>query len=260
MHGSNRTSHQFMRVLAALSIATFAAGVSPVRAQDTGAIGPSWIRPGPGWRERARREVTGESRTAVTVEGGRYRIPALQPSRYSVTAELTGFSTVRRPEVTVNIGFGGGHRLQPRHRHNSGIDHRHRRIAADRGQEDRSQQRHHAGHLSIRFPAGTGIGRFRPAPPRSPENVTTIQGTGTVVGGARSKEGSLLVDGFYNLDETFAMPKTRHSQDSIQEFQVVTFGGAAEYGCALGGSSTRSRNRAATSSAGAATASSAVNS
>ena len=63
---------------------------------------------------------------------------------------------------------------------------------------------------------------------------TTIQGTARV-GGARSKEGSLLVDGFYNLDETFAMPKTRHSQDSIQEFQVVTFGGAAEYGRALGG-------------------------
>ena len=71
--------------------------------------------------------------------------------------------------------------------------------------------------------------------PASTESVTRIQGTGAVVGGARSKEGSLLVDGFYNLDETFAMPKTHHSQDAIQEFQVVTFGGAAEYGRAIGG-------------------------
>jgi hypothetical protein len=56
-----------------------------------------------------------------------------------------------------------------------------------------------------------------------------------VVGGARSKEGALLVDGFYNLDISFVQPKQRHSQDLVQEFQVVTFGGSAEYGRAIGG-------------------------
>jgi hypothetical protein len=56
-----------------------------------------------------------------------------------------------------------------------------------------------------------------------------------VVGGARSREGTLLVDGFYNLDEGFTMPKQRQSQDTIQEFQLVNFGGAAEFGRAIGG-------------------------
>ena len=67
------------------------------------------------------------------------------------------------------------------------------------------------------------------------ENVSSANGTGVAVGGARSKEGALLVDGFYNLDISFVQPKQRHSQDLVQEFQVVTFGGSAEYGRAIGG-------------------------
>ena len=46
---------------------------------------------------------------------------------------------------------------------------------------------------------------------------------------------ALLVDGFYNMDEGFLLPRQRYSQDSIQEFQVTQFGGAAEYGRAIGG-------------------------
>ena len=65
--------------------------------------------------------------------------------------------------------------------------------------------------------------------------MTSSNGTGVVIGGARSKEGSLLVDGFYNLDIAFIQPKQRHSQDLVQEFQVVTFGGSADTGRAIGG-------------------------
>jgi hypothetical protein len=71
--------------------------------------------------------------------------------------------------------------------------------------------------------------------PAASENVSSANGTGVAVGGARSKEGALLVDGFYNLDISFVQPKQRHSQDLVQEFQVVTFGGSAEYGRAIGG-------------------------
>ena len=240
MRGSKRAVHRFMRMLAALGIATLAAGVSPVRAQEqTGGIAGTVVdqtgSPLPGVTVTVVNLVTGESRTTVTVEGGLYRIPALQPSRYSVTAELTGFSSVRRPEVTVNIGSvadidfnlavgtiqesitvtGEAPLVESKKTDLSSV------ITQDTINSLPSRNRQYLD-FALLLPAAT-------------ENVTTIQGTGTVVGGARSKEGSLLVDGFYNLDETFAMPKTRHSQDSIQEFQVVTFGGAAEYGRALGG-------------------------
>ena len=72
--------------------------------------------------------------------------------------------------------------------------------------------------------------------PGTVENTsTTSQGIGLNIGGARAKEGSLLVDGFWNTDESFTFPRIKYSQDAIAEFQVVSFGGAAEVGRAIGG-------------------------
>jgi hypothetical protein len=242
MHGSKGLSVRwFTRWLAVLAMAALAGGLpAPMSAQEqTGAVaGTVSDQTGallPGATVTVVNLATGESRTTVTGEGGLYRIPALQPSRYLVTAELPGFSTVRRPEVTVNIGSvadvnftlsvgtiqesitvtGEAPLVESKKTDLSSV------ITQDTINALPSRNRQYLD-FALLLPAAT-------------ENVTTIQGTGTVVGGARSKEGSLLVDGFYNLDETFAMPKTRHSQDAIQEFQVVTFGGAPEYGRALGG-------------------------
>src|SRR5579872_3914060 len=47
---------------------------------------------------------TGTTRTTVTGETGRYQVTGLQPAGYSVKAELQGFNTVMRPQVTVNVG------------------------------------------------------------------------------------------------------------------------------------------------------------
>jgi hypothetical protein len=179
--------------------------------------------------------ATGQSRTVVSLDNGFYRVTALQPSRYTVTAELAGFSTIKRSDVPVNIGSvtdlnltlrlgnieesvtvsGESPLIESSKTALSSV------ITQDTIESLPSRNRQYLD-FALLLPAST-------------ESVTRIQGTGAVVGGARSKEGSLLVDGFYNLDETFAMPKTRHSQDAIQEFQVVTFGGAAEYGRAIGG-------------------------
>ena len=72
--------------------------------------------------------------------------------------------------------------------------------------------------------------------PSTVENFsTTSQGIGLNVGGARAKEGALLVDGFWNTDESFTFARLKYSQDAIQEFQVVSLGGTAEFGRAIGG-------------------------
>jgi hypothetical protein len=68
------------------------------------------------------------------------------------------------------------------------------------------------------------------------EDVRTAgQGIGLKFAGARGKEGSLLVDGIWNTDESFTFAKIKYSQDSIAEFQVVNIGAAAEFGRAIGG-------------------------
>src|SRR6476659_7495248 len=86
-----------------LAIVWAAAG--PVRAQiDTGGIsGTVTDQTGgamPGATVTVTSATTGQSRTTVTNELGRYQVSALQPSRYEVKVELQGFSTVRRPDVT----------------------------------------------------------------------------------------------------------------------------------------------------------------
>jgi hypothetical protein len=58
----------------------------------------------PGVTVTALNEQTGQVRTVVSDDRGFYRMAALPPGRYTVTAELTGFAAVRRTSVTVNIG------------------------------------------------------------------------------------------------------------------------------------------------------------
>ena len=48
--------------------------------------------------------ATNQSRSTVTNDEGLYRFGALQPAKYSLTAELAGFATYARPEITVNVG------------------------------------------------------------------------------------------------------------------------------------------------------------
>src|SRR5688572_28785258 len=50
--------------------------------------------------------------SAVTNETGNYRFPSLPPGTYTLTYELTGFSTVRREGIIVNIGFAASVNVQ----------------------------------------------------------------------------------------------------------------------------------------------------
>lgn len=45
------------------------------------------------------------TQTAVSNESGVYRFPAVPPGRYALTFELNGFTTLRRENVDVALGF-----------------------------------------------------------------------------------------------------------------------------------------------------------
>ena len=49
-------------------------------------------------------ETTGLTRSVVANETGRWVIPALQPGRYTIKAELSGFQTQNRTGIVVNVG------------------------------------------------------------------------------------------------------------------------------------------------------------
>jgi hypothetical protein len=180
--------------------------------------------------------ATAQVRTTVTNDLGRYQVSALQPSRYSVKVELSGFATVTRADVIVNVG--------------SVTD-----INVTLGMASLTESITVSGQSPLVESTKTDISNvvtqdlldaipsrsrqyldFTLLMPATSENTSTsAQGTGLNIGGARAAESSLLVDGFYNLDEGFAKVKQRYSEDSMQEFQIISFGGSAEYGRAIGG-------------------------
>ncbi|MBE3087845.1 MAG: TonB-dependent receptor [Chloroflexi bacterium] len=227
-------------VAAGWSWLTFGLMAGPVHAQiDTGLIVGIVTDESdaalPGVTVTVQNLSTGQTRTTVTGPQGRYQFASLQATKYSVKAELSGFATVVHSGITVNIG--------------SAVDVNIRMKVA--GVEETVTVTGEAPQLeSTKTALGNIITQedlenlpskqrafldFTLLMPATVENVTMDGGTGAVIGGARTVEGLLLVDGFYNMDESFANAKQRHSQDVIQEFQVVTFGGSAEYGRAIGG-------------------------
>ena len=83
----------------ALLVALVLALAAPAAAQGTNAAITGTITDEqgavlPGVTVTVRNVATGNVRTAVTEADGQYRMPALLPGRYDITAELAGFSTV----------------------------------------------------------------------------------------------------------------------------------------------------------------------
>lgn len=180
--------------------------------------------------------ATQQARATVTNESGRYQLTALQPSRYSIKAELQGFATVLRPDVTVNVGSVIDVNLTM----NVSAVQETVTVTGEAPIIESTRADLSNVITGEQLDALPSKGRqyldFTLLLPATVENTSTLaQGAGLNVGGARGKEAALLVDGFYNLDEGFAKPKQRHSQDAIQEFQVISFGGSAEHGRAIGG-------------------------
>jgi hypothetical protein len=222
-------------------IAVIAVGVPRAFGQiDTGTItGTVTDESGgslPGVTVTVTNQSTGQMRTTATNELGRYQVSALQPNRYTVKADLQGFATVVHADVPVNVGTAIDVNVTMK-------------IAAV------SETVTVTGEPPLVESSRTGLSSvitqaqldslpsrsrqfldYTLLMPATTENVSTnAQGIQLNIGGARAKEASLLVDGFYNQDEGFAKIKQRYSEDSIQEFQVIDFGGAPEYGRAIGG-------------------------
>jgi hypothetical protein len=180
--------------------------------------------------------ATNQARVVVTNDEGRYTFPGLAPGRYSLSCELTGFANFLRPEITLNVGSAAT------------ID----AVMRVSTLEETVTVTGDSPIVEVaRTDLSTVINReqieslptnsrnyldFTLLTPATVENVsTTSQGIGLNVGGSRAKEGSLLVDGFWNTDESFTFPRLKYSQDAIAEFQVVSMGGTAEFGRAVGG-------------------------
>jgi hypothetical protein len=190
----------------------------------------------PGVTVTVKNDATGQVRTIVTGADGHYVVAGLPPAKYLLTAELSGFGTVQRSDITVNVAAIIDVNVSMK-------------VAAvsETITVSGSAPLVESGKTEISNVVTSEMIEALPSLHRDYLDLTLLQpatndtvvngenGSGFEVGGAKGHQSALLLDGFYNLDIAFIQPKTRPSEDLIQEFQMETFGGSAEYGRAIGG-------------------------
>src|SRR6478672_632575 len=88
-------------------LAVVAAGTATAQERFGGIAGivtDSSQAPVPGATITATNKQTGATRTVVSGNDGTYRVPDLEPGRYTVTIELSGFQKVQADDVLVLLG------------------------------------------------------------------------------------------------------------------------------------------------------------
>jgi hypothetical protein len=181
---------------------------------------------------------TGSTRNAVTNETGYYQVGLLPPGRYTVTAALDGFQTVRR-EVTVNIGSDVTLDVTLR----VGVAETVTVTAsAPLLETERTQVSSVVNETAIENLPVNGR-NFIDFVLTTPGVVKDVRLGDISFGGQRGTLNSLVIDGANN-DNTFfgqALGRTgsgrapyQFSQDAVQEFEVNTNAYSAEYGRAGG--------------------------
>jgi hypothetical protein len=98
-----------MRLVLCFAFVTFCLSVALAHAQDTtgtilGTVTDSSGAVLPGVTVTVKNVDTSQTRTVVSDERGRYRLPLLSSGRYELTAQLSGFQTVVRSGLTLTVG------------------------------------------------------------------------------------------------------------------------------------------------------------
>ena len=223
----------------------------PAAAQDTintASLGGRVVDPQgavvPGATVVAREIDTNALRETETTADGRFRFAYLKVGRYAITVHLDGFADVKR-ELTLTLGSAFD---LPIALSLPSLESEVRVVAEAPVLETARSQI--AGTISVREVQDTPInGRnfldlALLVPGVSPTNVASTQlfaetsavpGGGLSVGSQRNLSNSFIVDGLSANDDAAALSGIPYSMDAIDQFQVVTSGGQAELGRALGG-------------------------
>lgn len=175
---------------------------------------------------------TGETRTFVTDADGRFVASDLNPGRYKVVFELSGFTRVEHPDVSVLLGrafevnaglsvAGVTETVQVTAEASPLVDNRSTLIAHNVGVEEFD-----------RLPKGRSFQSVALTAPSV--NAGEVEG-GFQVNGASGAENGFTVDGITTNSLINGQSRQNTVFEYLQEVQVKTSGISAEYGGALGG-------------------------
>src|SRR5262245_45516575 len=192
----------------------------------------------PGVTVSAKNVETGLTRSAVTNAAGEYRVPALPPGTYTVTAELAGFTSETRPDIILIIDQDAAinFTLKPA------------AVAevltvtgeapvVDTTKSDVSTSVSTQQIQDLPVASRRWIDLAMLTPGTSQDNIRGFfyRGNVNIGGGAREYSNGFIVDGVNNTWAEMGEPRQNFAMDAIQEFKVSTSNYKAEYGLATGG-------------------------
>jgi hypothetical protein len=229
---------------------TFVFSVPFARAQDTtgtilGTIGDASGAVLPGVTVTVKNTDTSQSRTIVTDEGGRYRVPLLAPGHYEVTAQLSGFQTMVRSGITVTVGQQAvvDARLSLGNVSESiTVEGAAPLVETTTGTISNVVTESELGSMPLNGRDITQLVLLQPGVVMSRSSVqgsNVGQGTKMSVAGSRPSQNMFTLDGTAYNDALNNTPASANGVmtgvETIKEFRVVTNAMSAEYGRAGGG-------------------------
>ncbi len=192
----------------------------------------------------ARQTETNVTREAVTDANGRFRLAYLNVGPYTITVHLQRFADVTR---TLTLMAGSAFEL-PVTLQVAGVDTsvtvegQSTLIEAARSQIAGTVSQTEARNLPMNGRNFLDLALLIPGV--SPTNIGSTQlfpetsavaGNGLSIGSQRNFSNSFIVDGLSANDDAAGLSGIPYGVDAIDQFQVVTSGGQAELGRALGG-------------------------
>jgi outer membrane receptor protein involved in Fe transport len=184
----------------------------------------------PGATVTARNTETGFVRTGISDAEGRFRIAAIPPGSYELTAELAGFSVGVRKGVTLTVGAEAIINFEMAV---AGLSEQVTVVGDTPIVETTTaavQQTLRREQLDLLPLAGRNYANAIRLVAGASENNSTYG-----FGGSRGRSNTWNIDGVDNSDEISGFAHQSPALDSIQEIQVLVNGFKAEYGQASGG-------------------------
>jgi hypothetical protein len=184
------------------------------------------------------------SHTATSNSEGRFRFPYLQVGPYQVTVRHDGFSeAVRNVNLTVGGAFdlkfplavSGTESTVLVEGQSPVLETARSEVAVTiQPQEMANLPLNGRNFLDLALLV-PGVSNANTASTQLFAETSAVPGQGLSVSGQRNFSNSFIVDGLSANDDAAGLTGTFYGLDTIQEFQVVTSGGQAEFGRALGG-------------------------
>jgi hypothetical protein len=194
------------RVGLVCALCVIAASV-PLSAQQRGSVSGRVVDTGglvlPGATVTVTEEATGFTRMVVTASTGTYAVPNLEPGIYTVTIEMPGFASMKRPGVTLTAGAAITLEFQMQV---AGVAEEvvvtgeSPLIATTSNQIGGSLSSKEIEEIPSNFRNFTALTQLVPGITPNPA-ASTFEGGQVVANGTPSQQNVYLIDGMYNNDD-----------------------------------------------------------